>query len=525
MEKAIHILFGFLFYSIGILNAQSVEIPSASINPTPLPTIEENGQGEISFSLVETAGVAVPATFSTLINISITVDFQNITLTSGDVSLITGSLLEFFNVSFNATDNILKLEQKEVFPAFSGAVIKIPITVTNNTSNLESGNGFNANIVALDPNTNAEGSSSIFTFTQRTNSTNAVDDVNETMMNISVSGNVLDNDEDFENDTQTVNTTPVSDVSNGTLILNADGSYIYTPNSDFIGEDSFVYEVCDNGTPSACDSATVNIIVNAIDPCDISLAGDADCDGDGVSNSQEASDRTNPNDACDFRVANQNTIPSDSWRALDCDGDGVSNDQEVKDGTNPKDNCDFRVASQDARPSSVWNAKDCDGDSVSNGQEIIDETNPNDGCDYKDSNQVLGSVSVDWNALDCDGDGVTNGREILDSTNLNDGCDLIVASRDTTPSDIWNAKDCSDGFDIDLIKLYPNPMLDYVEINLKRIFQFIRVDVVNSKGQILMHEEFRDTSRIRIPFEQSSGLYFFKVQTQRGIKTFKVVKY
>ncbi|MBL4888202.1 MAG: T9SS type A sorting domain-containing protein [Flavobacteriaceae bacterium] len=68
-------------------------------------------------------------------------------------------------------------------------------------------------------------------------------------------------------------------------------------------------------------------------------------------------------------------------------------------------------------------------------------------------------------------------------------------------------------------------MLDYVEINLKRMFQFIRVDLVNSKGQILMHKEFRDTSRIRIPFEQNSGLYFFKVQTQRGIKTFKVVKY
>ncbi|NNC50249.1 MAG: tandem-95 repeat protein, partial [Flaviramulus sp.] len=74
--------------------------------------------------------------------------------------------------------------------------------------------------------------------------------------------NVLDNDTDPEGDTQTVNTTPVDDVDNGTLILNADGTFTYTPNDGFTGTDSFVYSVCDDGTPQACDQATVYITIN-----------------------------------------------------------------------------------------------------------------------------------------------------------------------------------------------------------------------------------------------------------------------
>jgi hypothetical protein len=48
--------------------------------------------------------------------------------------------------------------------------------------------------------------------------------------------------------------------------LNGNGSFTYTPNSNFSGLDSFVYIVCDNGTPlpSLCDTATAYITVNGI---------------------------------------------------------------------------------------------------------------------------------------------------------------------------------------------------------------------------------------------------------------------
>jgi hypothetical protein len=56
---------------------------------------------------------------------------------------------------------------------------------------------------------------------------------------------VLDNDTlDGENAGEngvTVETVPVSDVSHGTLVLNSDGSFSYTPGTSFTGTDSFIY--------------------------------------------------------------------------------------------------------------------------------------------------------------------------------------------------------------------------------------------------------------------------------------------
>ncbi|MFV0417325.1 MAG: Ig-like domain-containing protein [Dysgonomonas sp.] len=54
----------------------------------------------------------------------------------------------------------------------------------------------------------------------------------------------------------------MSGTSNGTLILNTNGTFSYVANDGFRGTDSFIYEVCDNGTPQACDRATVYIVVS-----------------------------------------------------------------------------------------------------------------------------------------------------------------------------------------------------------------------------------------------------------------------
>ncbi len=103
------------------------------------------------------------------------------------------------------------------------------------------------------------------------NITVANDDAYFTVADIAnnqVSGNVLDNDFDPEGDAQTVNTALVTTVQNGSLTFNADGSFEYTPNSNFFGQDSFTYEVCDDGTPQACDQATVIIMVAEFLPPD-----------------------------------------------------------------------------------------------------------------------------------------------------------------------------------------------------------------------------------------------------------------
>jgi hypothetical protein len=53
----------------------------------------------------------------------------------------------------------------------------------------------------------------------------------------------------------TSNTQP----SNGSVVVNPDGTYTYTPATDFVGTDMFTYTVCDDGTPQASDTANVVI--------------------------------------------------------------------------------------------------------------------------------------------------------------------------------------------------------------------------------------------------------------------------
>ncbi len=69
---------------------------------------------------------------------------------------------------------------------------------------------------------------------------------------------VLDNDTDTEDDTLTA--VLDSTTTNGLLVLNSDGSFEYTPNADFVGEDSFSYHAND-GTDDG-NTATVTIQVN-----------------------------------------------------------------------------------------------------------------------------------------------------------------------------------------------------------------------------------------------------------------------
>jgi VCBS repeat-containing protein/autotransporter-associated beta strand protein len=89
---------------------------------------------------------------------------------------------------------------------------------------------------------------------------------------------VLGNDTDAEgNDITAV---LVNDVQNGKLTLNADGSFTYVPNADFVGTDSFTYRAFDGELYSNLAKVTIN--VQKIAPTTINLDPNSDT---GVSNS------------------------------------------------------------------------------------------------------------------------------------------------------------------------------------------------------------------------------------------------
>jgi gliding motility-associated-like protein len=88
--------------------------------------------------------------------------------------------------------------------------------------------------------------------------------------------------------------------AHGQVVINADGTYTYTPNHDYNGSDSFTYQVCDNYVDVQCNAGTVNITVNPVQDapvagpdifstledtklvvtCDCVLINDFDADGD-----------------------------------------------------------------------------------------------------------------------------------------------------------------------------------------------------------------------------------------------------
>ena len=96
------------------------------------------------------------------------------------------------------------------------------------------------------------------------NTTESEDDFTNTPFNTPVTGDVTTNDGDDQGDDQTFALDDVNggmDPADGTVTMDMDGTYTFTPASGFVGETSFDYEVCDDGTPVVCDTSTVFIEV------------------------------------------------------------------------------------------------------------------------------------------------------------------------------------------------------------------------------------------------------------------------
>ena len=81
----------------------------------------------------------------------------------------------------------------------------------------------------------------------------------DAILNVSAAGGVLANDTDI--DSATITAVGVSDPAHGTLTLNADGSFVYTPEAGYYGPDSFTYRAYD-GTDYS-NETTVSIAVHA----------------------------------------------------------------------------------------------------------------------------------------------------------------------------------------------------------------------------------------------------------------------
>ncbi|MFD1159343.1 Hint domain-containing protein [Roseovarius aestuarii] len=130
----------------------------------------------------------------------------------------------------------------------------------------------------------------------------AVDDIATTGFGDEIVIDVLDNDSDVDGDLLEV--TSATDGANGITAINPDGTITYTPNSEFVGEDTFSYTISDGA--GGTDTATVTVSVGADmrdgivdgtgddDLIDIAYTGDPD--GDRIDNLDEILPGEGPND-------------------------------------------------------------------------------------------------------------------------------------------------------------------------------------------------------------------------------------
>jgi gliding motility-associated-like protein len=217
-------------------------------------------------------------------------------------------------------------------------------------------------------------------------------------------------------------------------------------------------ELIDNTDPrNACsykvESRSIPVINNGVD-----------CDGDGVSGRNEVlNDKTNPLNSCSVDI---NNITLQVTSIEDCDGDGVINSKEASDNTDPFNGCSLILSSVSTSTSLAWQALDCDGDGVLNGNEINDGTDVYDRCDYN-----YYSITVfPERGFDCDGDGISNWQEVVNSkTNPKDPCDFDLEFIDSPFSDQWGELDCDGDNYINLVDKFPLNRLEWFDTDNDKI--------------------------------------------------------
>ena len=94
-------------------------------------------------------------------------------------------------------------------------------------------------------------------------------DYDTTIVNGPVIINVLANDINPDGDPLTVSFCGYP--SHGIVVLNSDKTITYTPYPDYQGDDTFCYQICDNGEPVKCSDTLVYIHVKPPNITDLTI--------------------------------------------------------------------------------------------------------------------------------------------------------------------------------------------------------------------------------------------------------------
>lgn len=234
----------------------------------------------------------------------------------------------------------------------------------------------------------------------------AIDDAVATNENTAIDIDILDND----NDIPSIGTLTTTNPSNGSVTINnggtpnnpSDDSVTYTPNTNFVGADTFTYTLCD--TSGNCSTATVTIVVtNAVD---------LDADNDGILDT--------------FEDLNLDVDSDPSTNPTDTDGDGIADYLDIdSDNDGIPDNVEAQTTMGYISPSGQdLNSNGLDDAYEANGNlGIIPEDTDGDNLpDYVDEDSDNDNIPDSIEGHDHDHDGIAE-FILIGSDKDNDGLD------------------------------------------------------------------------------------------------------
>ena len=362
-----------------------------------------------------------------------------------------------------------------------------PFRIINQTPD-SNGNGTDGTVEFLDTDGNVTGTLQFTEIeqilgedvTEPDDTPVAVDDVDATDEDTSVTIDVLENDTDPNGDPLMVIS---ATAENGEVVINADGTITYTPDANFNGDDTITYVISDpdgntdegevlvtvapiNDDPDARDDqAATPVNTTVVIPV---LANDVDVDGDMLTVTDATSDFgdvvINPDGTVEF-------TPD-----TDFQGNATIN-YTVSDGNGGTDTAIVTVAVGDTGPDGIVDGTDGDdvidydyvdpqGDQIDNNDEILAGEGPNDDIVLAGAGDdvVLAGVGND-DVYGEDGDDVLFGEEgddLLDGGAGDDTLDGGVGNDTIIGGDGNDVVDGGDGDDIiDTSGGDPRPDLGY----------------------------------------------------------------